>query len=128
MRKSRRVKFDLAMLDHNQRRIMTGLSDVELTKPLKKIYDRVIDLTHKYPEVKGDYNLLVTRYQWYYHGRQFGISFDQLLRLESPESITRAFRKAVENGAIQPTGKIKARRAQRERAIRYSITKLGVKE
>ena len=90
----------------------------ETVRSLTKIKERVKWLTQKKPCVKGDYNLLIAYYFWYFHGRKFGLPFEEILKLPSSESITRAFRKLVEAGEVQPTGKMALRRASREEAMR----------
>lgn len=112
--------------DDNQKRIDTGLSNNELFQPVKKIYEKVVLLCKEKPVSKGDYRLLTTYYYWKYHFRKFGLPFDELRKLPSPESITRAFRKAVENGDIEPTEKMLLRREQREKTFRKKIKDLGV--
>ena len=102
----------------DQRRIDTGLSNTELLKPLKTIYARVVQTCLAHPAVKGNYFLLARYYYRDFHG--FSMSrrdFELLKTLPSPESIGRLFRKAVENGEVVPTEKMKARRNQRERVM-----------
>lgn len=115
--------------DDNQRRLDTGFSEKELVKGMKTILKRVVQLSKEKPAVKGDYRLLVNYYWWKYHRKMFGLeNFEDLMKLPSSESITRAFRKAVELGEIEPTGKILKRREQRESAMRRLMKKDGMLE
>jgi len=118
------MKRSFSEYDKKQVRLDTGISDAQMAKPMKTIYNRVIALAEEKPCVTGSYNLLITYYFSRYYGRSFGIAFKRLLELPSPESIGRAFRKAVENGEIYPSGKILKRRAQREEVFRAKMPRL----
>jgi hypothetical protein len=107
-----------ALLDARQRKLDSGLSEAETLRSLKTIKKRVKLLCAEYPEVTGDYNVLIARYYFKYYSRGFGCSFKTLLSLPSSESVSRAFRKLVEQGQVLPSGKIKARRAHREAVMR----------
>jgi len=124
----KRLRFDNEELPPSQRRIDTGLSEQDLIKSLPKIYDGVIGICEEHPTCKGNYVELIYRYYRKFYPTKIRITFSQfkaLMEVPSPESITRAFRKAVENGKIQPTEKMRLRREQREQAIRMNIHELG---
>ena len=105
-----------------QTQLNTGLSDEQLAKPLKKIYDRVLQIVARYPSTKGKYKLLVDYYYRDFHGLRMNPTlFEKLKQLPSPESIGRLFRKGVENGDIEPTEKMLARRKQRERVMAVAM-------
>ena len=104
-------------MDVKQRKL-DGVSDFEVVESLKSIKERVKRVCALYPSCTGNYNLLITRYFWFYYGRKFGIPFSELLKLPSSESVSRAFRKLVEQGEVTPSGKIKLRRESRERVMR----------
>ena len=106
------------LLDARQRRLDSGLSEAETLRGLKTIKRRVKELCEEYPQVTGDYNVLIARYYFKFHSRGFGCSFKELLKLPSSESVSRAFRKLVEQGEVTPSGKIKARRTHREQVMR----------
>lgn len=106
------------LLDARQRKLDSGLSEAETLQSLKSIKKRVKLLCVEYPEVTGDYNVLIARYYFKYYSRGFGCSFKTLLTLPSSESVSRAFRKLVEQGEVVPSGKIKVRRAHRACIVR----------
>jgi hypothetical protein len=82
------------------------------------MYERVKKICTLYPSAKGSYNILTARYFWYYYGRKFGCTFEDLLNLPSSESITRLFRKAVEAGDIEPSDAILKRREKQRLKIK----------
>lgn len=64
------------------------------------IRTKVIKLCQQHPEAKKDYRTLL-QYFWYYEdGLKQYVPREVLAQLTQPESITRAFRKAVEEGAL----------------------------
>lgn len=120
------MKYNVS-LDEKQRRLDTGLSDAKLLRPLTRIYDRVVEICKEFPPAKANDNILVWRYIRKYHP-EIKISFRTFLQLKtipSFESITRMRRKAVEKHDIDQTPKTRAKRKQREQAIRYNIHEIG---
>jgi hypothetical protein len=91
---------------------------IENEQGLKTMIQRVKLLSERYPEVKGNYVLLYQRYIWYFEGLRWFVDWEKLKTTSSPESVARAFRKAVEKGFILPTEKMKERRRKREEKIR----------
>lgn len=83
-----------------------------------KIRDHVKELCKKHPSVVGDYRKLVQYYWYYIDGLPNFIPLELLERLTPPESITRAFRKAIELGEVEPTDELRLRRDDEEQKYR----------
>jgi hypothetical protein len=72
---------------------------MNFVKKHRKIADNILELAKKYPAVIRDYRKLVQYYWHYIDGGPF-IPYEILTRLTQPESISRAFRKLVEEKLI----------------------------
>lgn len=72
----------------------------EFAEKQDRIKDKVIQLCREHPEAKSDYRTLLQYYWYYVDGLKAYIPREVLAMLTQPESVTRAFRKAVENGEI----------------------------
>lgn len=82
------------------------------------IRDNVKDICAKYPSTVGDYRKLVQYYWYYVDGLKNFIPLELLEKITQPESITRAFRKAIELGEIEPTDEQRLRRDDEEQRYR----------
>lgn len=80
-----------------------------------KVQHNVAVLVKRYPELKNNYNALVTMYWREVEKAQ---TFDDLATCTKAESITRAFRKLVEGGEIQVDGKVQQMRMDLEEEFR----------
>ena len=89
--------------------------DVDFNKKHDLIIDKVKELCERHPEVIGDYRKLIQYYHYYVDGFKMFVPMEVLERLTQPESVTRAYRKLVEKGIVDPDAKVKfARNIQRE--------------
>jgi len=102
-------------------RHLDGLSEAEVIESLKKVKDKVEWVCKKHPCATGNYNLLSAYFFHEFYGRKFGMPFEELLRVPSNESVSRAFRLLVKQGKIKPSGKILERRSHRQQIIRENI-------
>ena len=81
----------------------------------KLIRENILSLVAKYPSTKNNYNLLVTCY-WYVHNN--ARTFSDSANCTSAESITRCFRKLVEEDLIQVVKPIKEKRNKSEKKFK----------
>lgn len=92
----------------------------------RRIREHVIELCKDYPQVKGDYIKLLQYYHYYYDKIGEWLSPEMLAKMTNPESIGRAYRKAVELGDITlDAGLENARRVQEKNYREYYSSKLG---
>ena len=82
------------------------------------IRQKILELAAKYPAVVTDYRKLI-QYFWFYmdHMERF-VPLEVLENLTQPESITRAFRKLVEDGEIVVPVDVKGERSKQEKLFR----------
>ena len=79
------------------------------------IRDKVVKLCQAHPEAKKDYRTLL-QYFWYYEdGLKQYVPKEVLAKLTQPESVTRAFRKAVEEKRIVLDEDVKKSRSEKEK-------------
>lgn len=78
----------------------------------------VIAVCTQYPSAKEDYRKLLQLYWYYIDGLKNYVPFDVLEKLTQPESICRAFRKAVEEGTIDLKTTIEVVRRKQEKQYR----------
>lgn len=98
---------------------LEGIDLAENTRQtFKTVQERVKRLCDERPSCTGNYDILVHLYHKRYHSRLRFWEDKAFKKRPSPETITRAFRKLVEEGIVKPTGKILARRKAREIAVR----------
>lgn len=70
-------------------------------KRFKTIREKVKEICEVYPHAKTNSNILVARYHWFYHYRRFGLPYKEVMKLPSPETITRRLRELKETGEIK---------------------------
>lgn len=89
------------------------------------IYDNILWLIREHPVTRENYAVLVAYYHFYVDNLQRWVPLKVLRGLTSPESITRSFRKVVEQHPdLAPTPKtVKQRDAQLRRYARYYSSK-----
>lgn len=94
--------------------------DVDFNKKHDLIIDKVKELCERHPEVIGDYRKLIQYYHYYVDGFKMFVPMEVLEKLTQPESVTRAYRKLVEKGIVDPDAKVKfTRNIQRENYKKY---------
>lgn len=91
----------------------------------QRIRDNVIDLVRQHPSAITDYRKLLQYYWYYVDGLKVFIPLDVLEKLTQPESISRAYRKLVEEGVIIVDEKTKAARVNQERQFRQHYGRRG---
>lgn len=87
---------------------------------LTKVEEKVKYLTDKYPITRENYNVL-TYYYWTKIDGVMELTPRNLMRATSSESITRCFRKLVEQGTIAVTHETKMRRMNQEIQVREYV-------
>ena len=94
--------------------------NVDFNRKQDTIRVKVKELCISHPEVIDDYRKLIQYYHYYVDGFRMFVPMEVLEKLTQPESITRAYRKLVEKGDVDPTAKVKfARNVQRENYKKY---------
>ena len=83
-----------------------------------KIRKNIIQLARQHPTVLSDYRKLVQYYWHYIDGLPIFIPLEVLEKLTNPESIGRAFRKAVELGELEVPEGVGGARGDEERKYR----------
>lgn len=76
------------------------------------------ELIKKHPSVKNDYRKLVQYYWYYVDGMHNFVPMNILEGLSQPESISREFRRMVEDGEVKPGPKVSRSRAEEEERYR----------
>ncbi len=90
----------------------------------KKMRDKVYLLSKLKPSVKGSYLLLYQYYLWEFCGAKWFVKWEDFEKWPSPESVSRAFRKLVEAGKVEPTFKTRCRRSLRQQLYRENMSKV----
>ena len=95
-------------------------SGAQMVRNKPRIEDLVEDLLEKYPQAKGDDNILIWRFCRNFTGVRISFSqFKQLLNAPAFESITRARRKVQKRrDDLRPTKRVVRKRQVNEEACR----------
>lgn len=92
--------------------------DAQLAEELKTVKDRVLWIVEHYPSVKKNYTLLVFIYLRKFEGINIPyVEWEKLSNIKV-ETITRAFRKLVEEGKVDVPEDVRRLRRKREEAFR----------
>lgn len=84
----------------------------------KVVRDNILELLQVYPELKDNYNMLVTYYWVFYDGVNH---LTNVKHATPAESITRQFRKLVSSGVIDIPKETKQARQEKEKEYREEM-------
>lgn len=87
------------------------------------ISENVVKIVREHPSTISDYRKLLQYYWYYIDGLKNFVPLDELERITQPESISRAFRKLVEQGVIIMDEKTKMARINEEKKFRSHYRK-----
>lgn len=90
----KKIYIDYGFAD-TQKMLDTGIKH-PIKKP-KTMNDWIKLVVKKYPDARDNSTVLVTYYHKERYGRKLGIAYKNLLKIDSPEAIMRAYRRYKSN-------------------------------